>query len=169
MSQNQGTSVDLVAPPEIYEAIGRIASAWALIEHAVDYQIWALADVDDEHGACITAHIQSLNRRLMALIALVQLRGGDDTLVRDLNRFSTMTDSLAKDRNRVVHDPWITVSGQHGRFQITAERVLVFKLKKDGTAELDLICDKITAAYKKSDQISDRFIPLQPLSRQMQR
>ena len=56
-----------------YEAIGRVASAWAYFEFHVNQLIWRIAAIDDERGACLTSHIYTVNSRMKALLALLHL------------------------------------------------------------------------------------------------
>jgi hypothetical protein len=46
-----------IAPADhpIYSLVGRVASAWAHLEHALDLIIWDLSEIDPQRTACITA------------------------------------------------------------------------------------------------------------------
>jgi hypothetical protein len=56
-------------------------------------------------GACMTAQMISIHPRLKAFIALVEIRGGSETALKELNIFSGSAGGLAEKRNRMVHDP----------------------------------------------------------------
>jgi len=141
------------ATPEIYQAIGMVAEAWAQLEHTADYSIWHLACVNHEIGACITAHLQSLNRRLQALMSLVRLKLPDSPVLPKLNKFIGYTDNLARERNRAVHDPWMMHGDIPGRFQVTAERRLVFEFRPDTSDRLKNLVTQIDAATMDLNQL----------------
>jgi hypothetical protein len=84
--------------------VGKIASLWSSIEVSLDL-VWELAKVPAASGACITAQIGSAYLKVKALAALVSLRGGDDALLKKINRFSSEIEPAVRARNRAVHDP----------------------------------------------------------------
>lgn len=151
------------ATPEIYECIGRVAAAWAHLEHMADQEIWQLAGVRMEAGACITSHLQSLNRRLQALIALVRLRNGGDALVGKLNKFVALTDRLS---NRAVHDPWLIIGDGPGRFEVTANRKLVFQFQPETADRLKEVESEIDRAIKEFAQLSHELVRLAQVERE---
>jgi hypothetical protein len=128
--------------------IGRIATTWAKLEFIINEMIWDLANLDIRSGACITAQITSPVSRMRALIALVHEHGGDKKLVSDLNKFSGRIDALARRRNRIVHDPWgfDVTNKSYIRFEITADRKLVFEDKKAELGDLKAVFDEICGA-----------------------
>ncbi len=87
-------------PLEILGAIGGVASQWALLEHYIDRTIWVLAGLDWEKGACLTAQLAHIGRRLDAVISLVRLLDIKDDkknkLAAALNSFAEATNQLAK-------------------------------------------------------------------------
>jgi hypothetical protein len=89
-------------------AIGAVATQWSLLEFYMDRFIWALAGVQDVAGACLTAQVGSLPRRLDAIISLVRLHGLDGQIVAALNKFAADSEALSRKRNRIVHDTWST-------------------------------------------------------------
>ncbi len=133
-----------------YKSIGSVAVIWAVLELRINYAIWELANLNKQAGACITAQITAPVPRMRALISLVHFRGGDNNLLKALNKFSGKLDGLARRRNRVVHDPWSVneESGEIQRMEITADRKLVYEFKTEDTALVDQIYDDIDAAIK---------------------
>src|SRR5262245_35397875 len=114
------TTPDAPPPPKpdqrtMLAAIGAVATSWALLEYRINQVIWAFSNVDDEDGACITAQIPSVGPRLRALVALAHRRRISEPLIKKLNSFTTDVDALGRQRNRVVHDPWV-VSTKRGEF-----------------------------------------------------
>jgi hypothetical protein len=153
-------------PPSHYAAIAMVAANWAMLERLVDTTIWRLAEVQDEPGACITAQIPNIARRLDAMMALVKLRGASDRLVAKINKFIKQTHSLATKRNRVVHDPWVLEkgTGKPHRFEISAQNKLIFEYVPMGTDEVavvvNLIHDHINRYDDLLDAISAELYPL---------
>jgi hypothetical protein len=141
------------ATDEICRGIGRVANEWAILESFVDIEIWQIVGSDNEACACITAHLQSLNRRLQALLALVRLRGGDEKLASALNRFIAKTDNLAKKRNRAVHDPWVSREDRNYRLEVTAERRLIMQFNRDSADRLESVRAEIETARNEFDII----------------
>lgn len=86
--------------------VGRIASQWAALDHAIDQTIWLLAEVTPALGACITTQLTSTSARIRVLHALLLLRDGSDAIIAKLNRFNAKMYSALEKRNRAVHDPW---------------------------------------------------------------
>ena len=133
-----------------YKSIGSVAAIWAVFELRINYAIWELSNLDKQVGACITAQILSPVARMRALISLIHFRGGNEDLLKVLNKFSAKVDGLARRRNRVVHDPW-SVNEENDevrRLEITADRKLVFGFKAEDAAVVDLIYDDIDAALR---------------------
>jgi len=91
---------------EQYEAIGKIATAWAAFEFKISNVIWRLAGIDMETGACLTAQMFTVQSRNRALLALYRLRGGNEAFAKRLNQFfAIQVDPVSRERNRFVHDP----------------------------------------------------------------
>lgn len=131
-----------------FKSIGSVAAIWAVLELRINYAIWELANVNKQAGACITSQITAPVARMRALISLVHFREGSQELLKALNKFSGIIDGLARRRNRVVHDPW-TVNERTGeiqRFEITADRKLVWEFKTEDVAIVDQVYDDIGAA-----------------------
>jgi hypothetical protein len=130
---------------EHYEAIGRVSNAWATFEFYTSQLIWWVANVDGPIGACLTAQYIGPGPRFRALAALVKLRGGNSELIKSINRFSVAAQGVAGERNRWSHDPMFVneETGEVFRWQVTADRVLVFELKPAALAEMQSLEEKI--------------------------
>jgi hypothetical protein len=76
----------------------------------------------------------------------VRLRNGSDGLIGKLKKFAGLTDDLARERNRVVHDPWLIVGDEPGRLVITAERRPVFQFRPDTADRLKEVEGEIKKA-----------------------
>jgi hypothetical protein len=129
-----------------YEAIGRVASAWAFFDFHVSQQIWWLAAVDDERGACLTSNMMSINMRMNTLLALIELearfhkepnlhdkRPAQDTLPAFLKELNALNNKqvapLSKERNRIVHDTWMygKKTGHIAQIRATADKRLDYR------------------------------------------
>jgi hypothetical protein len=132
---------------EHFCAIGKVADAWATLELWINRAIWELMDVEQRAGACVTAHIGSFGARIRALIALIALRGGDDKVIKTLNKFCTDAEGLGRQRNRVIHDAWFGQQGTRNphQFVATADRKLDFGFKPVPTEDLYELLAKIQA------------------------
>lgn len=143
----------------ILKSIGYVATGWARLEHSINRVIWSLASMDDKDGACVTAQIPGLLPRMRALIALAHRHGCGDVLLKDLNKFSSRIDGLARKRNRIVHDPWYVKSdgSQFGRLEITADRRLVFEVQPETPTEVLLVASDIAEAGVDFGKLHDRI------------
>jgi len=117
---------------EMLAAIGAVATQWSLLEFYMDRFTWALAGMKDVAGACLTAQIGSLPRRLDAIISLVRLRNLDGQIVAELNKFAQASWDLSRQRNRIVHDTWSTgtETDKTYKLEITAVKTPVFKFEE---------------------------------------
>jgi hypothetical protein len=140
----------------LYALIGSITSSWSHVENSVDVTIWSLMHVDAHAGASVTAQIQSLEYRLYALIALVNLLGGSPQLIKSLNQFKELVGNLGRGRNRAVHDAISAPDDDEpAAITITARRKLVYGFFKGKTAEytkLDAEIAMLLAEYLKLDE-----------------
>ena len=75
-------------PPAYADCLAHISANWANLEYMINSSIWELAETRPALGACITAQIVSLHRKLSALLALMKLREMDDGLITKVNKFS---------------------------------------------------------------------------------
>ena len=138
------------APPEglyydaHFAAVGRLTDAWARLELNIDQAIWRLADTQHALGACITAQLIGVNRRLMALRSLVVARGGKKTAAK-LGTFAGSLSGLQTKRDRAVHDVRLmnTQSGKIDRLQITAQNKPEFGWKAETKETLQETQEKI--------------------------
>jgi hypothetical protein len=140
---------------EHYAAIGKVASNWAVLERLIDSAIWGLLGANDEDGACLTAQLASIGRRLDAFNSLIRLRKGSDELMSQINAFPRKANEAARKRNRIVHDPW--VAERHTlvphRFQITADPVPVFQYKAMLTDEASSVVEEIADLIREFDRL----------------
>jgi hypothetical protein len=141
--------------------------AWASFELAVNLTIWELANVSQQAGACITSQIISPSARFRTLVALVHLRGGTKEHIEALNKFSQKADGLARQRNRIVHDPAYISSEadvsdlttlEYSRLEITADRKLAFGMQPASIDDLRKIEDKIVDLIQKYKELSSQIL-----------
>jgi hypothetical protein len=149
----------------IMMAIGHVAHHWSRLEYAINQMIWAMSAVSPADGACITAQIPSIVPRLRALIALANNHGASKSLIKDLNRFVSKADAIARRRNRAIHDPWffrevslkdMTVI-EFGRLEITADKRLTYEVKSQTVKEVLKIAHDIIAAHKEFMSLRERL------------
>jgi hypothetical protein len=72
---------------KFYSAVGRIATEWAIFEHTIQIQLWKLARVDYDVGACLTSQIGNSGRLMNCLIAMLELRGADEEHLKSIRSF----------------------------------------------------------------------------------
>jgi hypothetical protein len=131
------------------KALGAVTSAWALLEMYIDVMIWSLAGLTPYTGACITSQLPNISRRLYALASLIEQRGPSSELRKKINQYIELSNKLARQRNRAIHDPWFhrgdinSPLAESHRLEITAEAKLTFKAKLVPTKELFNLAIKI--------------------------
>lgn len=147
----------------LFLAIGHVAHHFSRLEYEVNQSIWEIVGVEPSDGACITSQIPSIMPRFRALIALVHKHGGSDLLLKDLNRFASETDAIARQRNRVIHDPWFFRLNaeieriEYGRLEISADRRLTYEVKPKTSKEVLDIAHKIIDATSKFNGLRERI------------
>ena len=139
--------VSLEIDAEHAAAIGRVATAWASFELAVNMHICILARFGVDEGMCVISQIFSVPSRIRALSSLVHLSSGSTDLLRKIASFENRTHVIANKRNRIVHDPWMmgTESQQYYRLEITAARTFVFEHKIENKSDIDRVTTEIKA------------------------
>jgi hypothetical protein len=141
--------------PEHYAAIGRVATEWAALETTIDTASLRLAKIEPQIGVCLTSQIAGWGRKLDAYIALTRLFGVTK-LIDKLNAFAKDTHSLAEQRNRIVHDPWIGTSKPH-RLEATTKRTVRLEFLHIPTDEVSAISYRITQHCVRFEQLSGQI------------
>jgi hypothetical protein len=122
MTERQKSAQMIAALDPYHMQVGRIASQWAALDHAIDQAIWKLAEISPALGACITTQLTSTATRLRVMWALLLLRDGSDPLINKLEKFNAKMYVVLEKRNRAVHDPWCQLdSGEVGQIKITLD------------------------------------------------
>ena len=154
----------LVPDESYYAAIGQVADAWATLDFRVNLTIWELAHAEQFVGACITAQIIAIGQRTRALAASVNLRGASENLTSDVNRFGATAEGVARERNRVLHDPWSVdhATKEVSQIRITADRKLDFGIKAFSIEELRAISQKIGRVIAEFEKLHERILPELP-------
>ena len=122
-------------------ALGRAIATWANFEFEVDEVIWALARLEADQGACLTAQYSTAAQRFDALLSLAALQGVNQIHIGKLNKVRDWALAIAQKRNRIAHDPWFygRESDKHYRLHKTAKGKLDFKFKAVDEEELKAI------------------------------
>lgn len=147
-----------------YAAIGRVANAWSTLEFYMDKFIWGLASIADPVGACIAAQLIGPGPRLRAMVALMHLRGADQALIKEMNTFSGPIQGVASERNRWAHDPLFVddETGVVSRYQVSADRKLVYELIDVDLKQLKVLETKIWATVREFTGLADRIAAVLP-------
>jgi hypothetical protein len=108
-----------------FDAIGRVAVAWAFFEAEIDGACINLAEVEDERGICLTSQIAGSARKLDAFLSLARLYPLPEDLNKRLNKLYEDARQHAEKRNRIVHDPWLfDHPNPPFRYEATARKIL---------------------------------------------
>ena len=145
-----------IAPADhpIYSLVGRVASAWAHLEHALDLIIWDLSEIDPQRTACITAQMLGAGPRYKAVYSLLQQRNTDEfrQLGEEAKELMNKTFDHSEKRNRIIHDPWYVTNAKPAQF-----RAMPTKDPRFGVFEIDNIGIEavIAAGNRLESQVSD--------------
>ena len=139
-----------------YEAIGRVASAWAYFDFHVTQAIWLLSALDDERGACVTSHIYNISARIKALLALLELMDQDHPeplqangkpreyslrdIIRKLKKLSDkQIEPVSRERNRIIHDTWMygKTTAAIAQIRATADRKLDYGFRPANLSKIN--------------------------------
>jgi hypothetical protein len=116
----------VIAPDDhpIYARVGKVASDWAHVEHALDVIIWELSGIKPQKGAAITAQLMGVFSRFKAILALLAQpeladRPNLKTVITRTTDLMNKSSGPGDKRNRIVHDPWYayTSSGKTAQFK----------------------------------------------------
>ena len=134
-----------------YAAIGKIVVLWSRFEDDIHTLVLMLAGVNDSFGRCVASQIPSLARALDALIALAELRSPGTSKDRSFKRRMERIQSLAEQRNRVVHDVWTFDPESTSRWPTTVRKRYAPSPKEVPTAALERLAIDI-------EECSDEFL-----------
>lgn len=149
---------------EHFAAIGRVAEGWASLELLIDMSSWRLAGLVPHVGAALTSQIGGAQRKLDALFSLAKYRDAPPQLLKKLNKFSESVRGLQELRNRIVHDPWVTVGDAPHRFEVSGRKVAKVEGIFMPTSEVNQISDHITDAWVAMVKIHDDLKEIAPPS-----
>jgi len=83
--------------------IGRLTTTWAKFEHWIDQALWALAEVDDRHGACLTSQIGSIHAKFRALQALMAEAQRPQKIQKEVASMAGQAAEVILVRNKFAH------------------------------------------------------------------
>ncbi len=98
-------------PPDdhpIYPLLGRVVAGWARIEHILDLIIWDLAGGAGPNAAQITAGLVGHESRCKCIIKRAKQHNLSEEVFAAVDRLKKPLDDLSVERNRAVHDPWMS-------------------------------------------------------------
>lgn len=143
---------------------------FAQLEFLLNQALAELANTEIGAMSCITSQIISPGQRLRAIASIIHYRGGNDGLLKKVNKFSVKVEDLARQRNRYVHDStWLVGepdSAELKRLHVTADRRFEFEHRPVDIPTMDDLHQKIRAAIMEFDQLRDGYLSaLSPWSR----
>ena len=162
---DKGTNPEFKFIPKYADTIASIANQSATIEFYVNHSIWIVANIDSPSGACITSQIYTLQGRLSALLALLNLHRAPDALIKRVNKFSEKVRGPTENRNRILHDIWLKDNRNlesMGRLQMTAAKTLKFEIVDVPETELQAISDELGACRLEMYEIRGDIFSAQP-------
>lgn len=126
-----------------FAAIGRVVVAWSKLEHSIDDATLRLLGAEGISGFSLTSQIAG-GRKLDAYTSLVGIICGSEALNKELKKLGAQLLSLAEQRNRLIHDPWIFIGAhQPLRVEITARKSLKIMPVPTSTESLLSFAEKI--------------------------
>jgi hypothetical protein len=154
---------DIDIEAKCFTLTGRVADTWAQFEFHIDRTIWQLASLNDAAGACLTAQFIGVHPRFRALSSLMRLHGVQDgELTKELASIEGTSQSIADDRNRMIHDPWMyqvtndrSIPTKHGKLRITAKKKLDFSFIPVTDGQIESLLAKIKSHTKRFHRFAE--------------
>jgi len=142
-------------PAAHYAALGRVSDTWADLEFAIDHAIWALLNIPQALGACVTSQMVSIHPRNKALMSLLNLFDIDDHLTKDLSSVLGRAAGLSEIRNRLIHDKRLVRAraGEVVRFEVNAKNNLIFTDQSESVKDLGEFTTKIESIILAFDKV----------------
>ena len=143
--------------PPYHQAVGEIASVWAMFEQRLDQLIWDILGVEPKLGACLTSQLNGPAPRFRVLKSLLELREWKQELRRKLNKLSHDIIEVQEERNRAVHDVVLVGHNSKRVFKRTVATInnkLVYEV-------VDQSIEQLKDTLKKSKNILKRFNDVQ--------
>lgn len=148
-------------------AIGQVAAYWAQLEFEINAMIWSLASIDQQTGMCLTSQFTTIQSRARALLSIFRLRGGSETVAKEVNRFFVNeVDPVAQQRNRIVHDPlYVALSdGKVMRASVMANKTLDARMRFNPLEDAQKTLLSIRAILSKFNELHDAMMASLPTS-----
>jgi hypothetical protein len=137
--------------------VGLIAALWSQFEADLDTYIISLGKLPAQTGRCVASQSTAPARKLDAYIAIARLRGAE-AFISDLVKLAQETTSLAEQRNRVVHDPWMSIhAGGAERLESTARKKLRYEHVSVSLEQMDALVERIRKHHDKLIEIHARI------------
>ena len=99
----------MASTDDVYNArlleIGRLTTTWAKFEHWIDQALWALANVHDREGACLTSQIGSIHAKFRALQALMAEAQRPQFIQDEVASMAGEAARVVLIRNKFAHGP----------------------------------------------------------------
>lgn len=137
--------------------VGRICQIWALLELAIDSEIWKLAGLRNTNiAACITNELQSIHTKLKVFTSICIVYGTSKVIIDRLNAFNGKIRGTSEKRNRAVHDAWFTTEGSvsPGQWNLARSKEDMAALTRPTSLnDLESLHDEIVRRYEEFDQI----------------
>lgn len=151
-----------------YALVGTIATAWSTLERGIDTALWMMSGVPNgDLGACLTAQIQSVRAKLIALEALAYLHGATEEAAKAIRNFRNETEGPSRRRNNIIHNP-IYGSGEDAELKLgllTLDKKLVKTDEKLDPNQLAAFLNEIGVLIGKfSVLMNTHVLPLRPAS-----
>ncbi len=122
---------------------------------------------DGNLGACLTAQIQSVRAKLIALEALAYLHGATEEAAKAIRNFRNETEGPSRRRNNIIHNP-IYGSGEDAELKLgllTLDKKLVKTDEKLDPNQLAAFLNEIGVLIGKfSVLMNTHVLPLRPAS-----
>lgn len=152
----------LAAEAKIFEpfmiALGRLATAWSEYELHLNIYIWELANVEKIAGSCMTSQMIGPGPRLRCLLSLLELRKAPAEIINAFNSHATKAEKIGRQRNRLIHDPWMLESktGQINRIEITADKHVRHAFVGGEVKEIDELFFKLSKLIDEAESLWSR-------------
>jgi hypothetical protein len=146
---------------EYFQAIGRVAAEWALLERILITGISHIAFETPWHANVFTTNFNNINFLIKIFDSLLKTCGKRKSTISKYKKLRKAINDASAKRNTIVHGFWVGYAGQSERVGVINYRKnkrLTISIDPYTPEEIEVIADDIASVSKDLDGFMNRYI-----------
>ena len=146
---------------EYFQAIGRVAAEWAMLERILIMGISHIAFETPWHANVFTTSFNNINFLIKIFDSLIETCGKRKSTISKYKKLRKAINDANAKRNTIVHGFWIGYAGQSEKVGIINYRKnkrLTISIDPYTPEKIEAIADEIATVSKKLDNFMSRYI-----------